>query len=249
MSFAISTFPNLAAASIAALDAIEAVTIAAVAEKGFFTLVLAGGATPRLLYQYLAAPPCLSRSINWPEGHFFWGDERCVAPDRPESNYGQAKELLLDKINPMPGRVHRMLVECAPPAMVAQAYEEELRAFFAPHPKLLAGDFPCFDLIILGMGADGHTASLFPGSPALEEKKQWVTAVSAPAGKPAVPRITLTLPVLNHARTVIFLTAGPAKGNILDEIAADPEKAANRYPAARVTPERLHWLHAEKQEG
>lgn len=246
MSFTINTLPNLAAASVAALDAIEAAAVAAIAEKGFFTLVLAGGATPQLLYQYLAAPPCLNRNINWPGVHFFWGDERCVNPGRPESNYGQVKELLLDKINPMPGSVHRMLVECAPPEMVARAYEEELRAFFAPHPELPANLFPCFDLIILGMGNDGHTASFFPDSPVLDEEKLWVAAIPVPAGEPAVPRITLTLPVLNHARTLLMLTAGTKKKAILDEIAADSEKAARRYPVARLTSARLLWLHAEK---
>lgn len=244
----INTFPSLAAAAIAALDLIEAAAVAAITDKGFFTLVLAGGATPHLLYQYLAAPPCLSRSINWPTVHFFWGDERCVAPDQPESNYGQAKELLLDKVNPMPGHVHRILVECAPPPMVARAYEEELRAFFAPHPQLLAGSFPRFDLILLGMGSDGHTASLFPGSPALTEKTQWATAVPAPGGKPAVPRVTLTLPILNQARALLMLTAGPEKKALLDQIEADPKAAAARYPAARLRPEKIHWLHAESSK-
>jgi 6-phosphogluconolactonase len=244
MQSEINTFPSLAAASIAALDLIEAASIAAISEKGFFTMVLAGGTTPRLLYQYLAAPPCLNRSINWPQVHFFWGDERCVDPGRPESNYTMARELLLDKVNPSPGNVHRIMVEVAPPAMVARAYEEELRAFFAPHPLLFNGQFPRFDLILLGMGNDGHTASLYPGATVLQEKKLWVTALSEPAGEPAVSRITLTLPVLNSARGVLFLTAGPEKKIILEEIAADPEAAARRYPAARVRPSQLTWLHA-----
>jgi 6-phosphogluconolactonase len=241
----INKFPSLAAASMAAIDLIEAASIAAIAEKGFFTLVLTGGATPRLLYQYLAAPPCLNRSINWPEVHFFWGDERCVDPGRPESNYTLARELLLNKINPAPSNVHRILVEVAPPAMVARAYEEELRAFFAPHPLLFNGLFPRFDLILLGMGTDGHTASLFPGSAVLQEEKLWVTAIPEPAGEPVVPRVTLTLPVLNSARSVLFLTAGPEKKAILEEIVVDSEAAAGRYPAARIRPSQLTWIHAE----
>jgi 6-phosphogluconolactonase len=244
MAQEINTFPNLAAASIAALDIIEAASIAAIDEKGFCTMVLAGGATPRLLYQYLAAPPCLNRSINWPEVHLFWSDERCVEPGDPDSNYGMAKELLLDKINTPPRNIHRMMVEMAPPAMVARAYEEELRAFFAPHPDLQRDRFPSFDLVILGMGTDGHIASLFPGSTALEEQETWAVAVMAPAGKPAVPRISLTLPVLNSARSVIVLTAGAQKKLIIEEIAAGPEDAARVYPAARLHPPTLAWLHA-----
>jgi 6-phosphogluconolactonase len=241
----IDIYPNLAAASMAAIDLIEKTAIEAVAAKGFFTLVLAGGSTPRLLYQYLTAP-CLDRCLNWPQVHFFWGDERCVDPDRPESNYALARELFLEKINPQPSSVHRIPVEYGPPPIVARAYEEELRAFFAPHPDLVSGSFPSFDLILLGLGNDGHTASLFPGSPALKEEKLWVTAIADPAGEPAVPRITLTLPVLNSARSVLFLTAGAKKKAIWDEIAADPETAARRYPAARVRPARLRWLHAER---
>jgi 6-phosphogluconolactonase len=244
----ISTYPNLAAASVAALDLIEAAAIAAIADKGFFTLVLAGGGTPRLLYQYMAAPPCLDRNISWPEVHFFWGDERCVDPAHPESSYALARKLLLDKINPPPWHVHRILADIAPPGMVARAYEEDLRAFFAQHPGLVSEGFPCFDLVLLGMGTDGHTASLFPGSPVLEEKKLWVAAVTEPTGEPALPRVTLTLPVLNQAHSVVFLTAGPRKKALLEEIVADPDGAARRYPAARVHPARLNWLHAEEKQ-
>lgn len=240
-------FPNLAATSIAAIDLIEAAAVAAIADKGFFTLVLAGGATPRLLYQYLAAPSGLDRKLNWQDIHFFWSDERCVDPDQPESNYGLARELLLDKVSFPPWHAHRIMADMAPPWMVARAYEEDLRRFFSPHPELLSDSFPCFDLILLGMGRDGHTASLFPGSPVLQEKTLWVAAIPEPTGKPAVPRITLTLPVLNQARQVIVLTAGTKKKAIIEEIAVDPESAASRYPAAMVRPARLHWLHAERE--
>lgn len=241
-------FPNLAAASIAAIDLIEAAAVAAVADKGFFTLVLAGGTTPRLLYQYLATPPCLDRNLNWQDVHFFWSDERCVDPAQPESNYALAHELLLAKISFPPWHAHRILVDKAAPEMAALAYEEELRRFFSPHPELLSDSFPGFDLILLGMGNDGHTASLFPGSPVLEEKNLWVAAVPEPAGNPAVPRITLTLPVLNQASQVIFLTAGAKKKAIIEGIIADPALAASSYPAAMVKPARLHWLHAEREK-
>lgn len=241
-------FPNLAAASIAAIDLIEAISVAAIADKGFFTLVLAGGTTPRLLYHFLSAPPCLDRNLNWHDTHFFWSDERCVDPGQPGSNYALARELLLDKINFPSWHAHRIPADMAPPGMVALAYEEELHRFFSIHPGLLNNSFPCFDVVLLGMGTDGHTASIFPGSQVLEENKLWVAAIPDPVGKPAVPRITMTLPVLNQARTVIFLTEGDRKKAIVKEIAADPELAATRYPAARVRPPRLHWLHAEREK-
>lgn len=244
MQSIVKFFPNLAAASIAAIDQIEAAALAAIAEKGFFTLVLMGGTTPRLLYQYLATPPCLDRNFNWQNIHLFWSDERCVEHDHPESNYALAHNLLFDKINFPPWQAHRIPADMAPPWMVAQAYEEELRRFFSPHSHLLKDSFPCFDLILLGVGDDGHTASLFPGSPVLKEKTLWVAEVPEPNGEPAVPRITLTLPVLNQARSVIFLTEGANKKAIIDEITVDPKSAADRYPAAMVRPARLHWLHA-----
>lgn len=240
-------FPNLAAASIAALDLIEAAAVAAIAAKGFFTLVLAGGTTPGLLYQYLAAPPGRDRNFNWQDIHFFWGDERCVAPDHPESNYALARELLLDKITFPPWHGHRVPTDQAP-SLAARAYEEDLRRFFALYPDLISSSFPCFDLILLGVGDDGHTASLFPGSPVLAEKTLWVAALPEPTGMPAVPRITLTLPVLNQARSVIFLTAGARKKSIIEKINADPESAARRYPAAMVRPAQLHWLQAEREK-
>lgn len=240
--------PNLAAASIAAIDLIEAAALAAIADKGFFTMVLAGGTTPRLLYQYLSAPPCLDRNLNWQDVHFFWSDERCVNPDQPESNYGLARELLLSKVSFPPWHAHRIMADIGPPWMVARAYEEDLRRFFSPHPDLMRDSFPCFDLILLGMGADGHTASLFPNSPVLGEKTLWVAEVPDPLGKPAVPRITLTLPILNQARQLIFLTAGAKKKAIIEKIAADPVSAASHYPAAMVRPARLHWLHAEREK-
>ncbi len=247
MKSGFSFFPDLAAASSAAVDLIEAAAVAAIADKGFFTLVLTGGTTPRLLYQNLADHPGRDHNLNWQDVHFFWGDERCMAPDQSASNYALARELLLDKIT-FPGEhAHRIPADVARPEMAAQAYEDELRRFFSPHPDLLSDSFPCFDLILLGMGTDGHTASLFPGSPVLKEKTLWVAAVPEPTGRPAVPRITLTLPVLNQARLVIFLTAGAQKKTIIEKIAADHDSAAGRYPAAMVQPPQLDWLHAESE--
>jgi 6-phosphogluconolactonase len=240
---AIRTFSNLEAASLAAADLIEAEAGRFIAEKGFFSLVLTGGEEVRLLYEYLANPPYSSR-LAWQAIHFFWGDERCLPPDHPESNYAMASRLLLKKVIAPTDNIHRMPGEKAP-REGAREYEETLRGFFAPHPGLTDGRFPRFDFLLLGMGEDGHTASLFPGSPLLREEKLWAAAVAEPAGEPPVPRITLTLPILNLARTVLFLTAGPSKKALLDEIISHPEAAAAKLPAARVRPEQAPWwFHA-----
>jgi 6-phosphogluconolactonase len=244
LEYDLRTFPTLETASLAAADLIEAAAGAAISDKGFFTLVLTGGADVRLLFEYLGGPPYSSR-LSWQEIHFFWGDERCVAPDHPDSNHAMARELLLAKVIAPLVNVHRMQAELAPPEKAAMEYEKTLRAFFAPHPGLTNGRFPCFDLLLLGMGSDGHTASLFPGSPLLLEEERWVAGVAAPAGEPPVPRVTLTLPVLNSAREILFLTAGPEKKTILDQIIIDQQAAAQRFPAARVRPAGdLRWFHA-----
>jgi 6-phosphogluconolactonase len=244
LNFDLRTFSSREKASLAAADLIEAAAGAAINDKGFFTLVLTGGADVRLLYEYLGGSPYSSR-LSWQDIHFFWGDERCVAPDHPESNHAMARELLLAKVIAPLANVHRMPAEVTPPEKAAEEYEKALRAFFAPHPGLTDGRFPCFDFLLLGMGRDGHTASLFPGSPLLQEEALWVAAVAEPAGQPPVPRITLTLPVLNSAREILFLTTGQEKKIILDQIAADPQTASQQFPAARVRPAGdLRWFHA-----
>jgi 6-phosphogluconolactonase len=244
LNFDLRTFSNQEKASLAAADLIEAAAGAAISDKGFFTLVLTGGGSVRLLYEYLGGSPYSSR-LSWQDIYFFWGDERCVAPDHPDSNHAMARKLLLAKVIAPLANVHRMPGELSPPEKAAEEYEKTLRAFFAPHPGLTNGRFPCFDLLLLGMGRDGHTASLFPGSPLLQEKERWVAAVAEPVGSPPVPRVTLTLPVLNSAREILFLTAGPEKKIILDQIAIDSQTAAQRFPAARVRPAGdLRWFHA-----
>jgi 6-phosphogluconolactonase len=237
-------FSNLETASLAAADLVETAARAAISEKGFFTLVLTGGGDVRLLYQYLGEPPYSSR-MAWRQIHFFWGDERCLPPDHPESNYLMARKLLLAKVIAAPENTHRMPAELTPSERAAEEYEKELRSFFAPHPELTDGQFPRFDLILLGMGEDGHTASLFPGSPLLREGERWAAAVAEPVGEPPVERITLTLPLLNNAKKVLFLTGGAEKKAILDRIMAEPEDAAGKFPAARIRPAgELTWFHA-----
>jgi 6-phosphogluconolactonase len=242
----IRTFPNLEKASLEAADLIEAAAGAAISDKGFFTLVLTGGQDVRLLYQYLGGAPYSSHQ-SWQNIHFFWGDERWVAADHQESNQAMARELMLDRVIAPHANLHPVPVELSSPEEAAAAYERELRAFFAPHPELTNGRYPCFDCILLGMGKDGHTASLFPDSPLLLEEERWVVAVTDPAGEPRVPRITMTLPVFNSGREVLFLTSGPEKKSILDRLSADSSAAAKQAPAARVQPEGgLRWFHADE---
>ncbi|MDA8165422.1 MAG: 6-phosphogluconolactonase [Desulfobacteraceae bacterium] len=239
----IRTYANLELAALKAADQVQKTAAGAIRRHGFFTLVLAGGSTPRRLYEILASPPYSSRQA-WQDFHLFWGDERCVAPDRPESNFGMAKEALLDRVAIPAGNVHRMRAEVGAPAEAAATYEQELRDFFALHPGRTADGYPRFDLVLLGLGEDGHTASLFPGSEAAGENEKWVAA-AGPRGKPEVARITMTLPVLNNADNVLFLVSGTAKQGVMREIIDRPEAAAARFPAARVQPKgHLYWFAA-----
>jgi 6-phosphogluconolactonase len=225
----IRNFPNLDTLTDAAAEAVADSLRAAVAARGEFVLALAGGSTPRPLYERLAAAPY--RHLPWDRVHFFWGDERCVPPDHLDSNYRLAAEALLAHLDLRPEQIHRLPGELAPPAGAAQA-EAELRAFFADREP--RDGSPVFDLILLGAGPDGHTASLFPGRPALEETQRWVVAEDHPGRPPLVPRLTLTLPVLNAARAVLFLVAGVEKRPVVEH----PE----RYPAGRVQGADVTWL-------
>ena len=198
------------------------------AGRGDFAVCLAGGSTPRRLYQLLAQPPIAPR-FPWDRVHWFWGDERFVPHDHPDSNYRMAYEALLSRV-PVPGaNVHAIPTEGLSPGQAADEYEATLRRFHR------AGR-PLFDVTLLGIGEDGHTASLFPGAPALEEERRWVVAVN---GARPQPRITLTYPALNSSRDLAFLASGAAKSAIVRRA-----RAADRaLPAARVLPAgRLHWF-------
>ena len=237
----IRCFPNLSDLSRDAAEFISELAEATIKERNVFTLVLSGGSTPRLLYEELARRP-FSRGIDWHKTHIFWGDERCVPPNHPESNYGLALQALVSKVNIPPENVHRIPAESGSANAVAEAYEETLRHFFLPPAGSKDGThFPSFDLVLLGLGQDGHTASLFPGDEALEEKYRWVVAVDGAKASPPVPRVTLSLPVLNEAKCVIFLVSGARKREAFEKIMNNPGTAA--YPAARVRPSgRLLWF-------
>ncbi len=210
--------------------------IRAVADQGRFCAALSGGSTPMAMYTRLARPPYASL-LNWKKIHLFWGDERCVPPDHPESNYGAARPVLLEAL-PIPAdNIHRIPGELGPD-QASKAYEKLLRRFFDPAP------FPVLDLVLLGLGDDGHTASLFPGSSALKEKKRWAVGVEHEAPPPPlVPRVTLTLPVINAALNILFLVTGAGKAKRLAQVLRQPPPP-DLLPAQKVCPEtgRLVWL-------
>jgi 6-phosphogluconolactonase len=199
---------------------------------GRFALALSGGSTPVRLYSLLGAPPYRD-VIDWSSLHLFWADERCVPPDHPSSNFKLVRDALLSKVALPEGNIHRIIGE-AGPERAAREYDEELRAFFGPAP------FPVFDLILLGAGEDGHTASLFPGSPALLERTRLAAPVHFDA--PKLSRVTLTLPVLTNAAQVIFLVAGREKAAIVHEILEDGNPKL--CPAGLVQPARgrVTWM-------
>ena len=223
---------DLAALAQAAADRFVSIAAHAIATNGRFTVALSGGSTPRALYAVL-----IDRlSIDWPRVHVFWGDERCVPPDQPDSNYGMAWQTLLSKVNVPEANVHRIKGELDPD-QAALEYEAELRRVFVPALPLP----PRFDLILLGMGAEGHTASLFPGTAAIHEQERWVVAHHVEQLK--TNRITLTPPVLNQAVQVIFMVAGADKASALQAVLYG-EYDPDRYPAQIVSPTngQLTWL-------
>ncbi|MBI4776553.1 MAG: 6-phosphogluconolactonase [Deltaproteobacteria bacterium] len=228
---------------------------AAVRERGRFTFVLSGGGTPRSLYRLLTTPPFIE-ALPWARTHVFWGDERMVPRDHGDSNYAMALETLLSNA-PLPqSNIHPIPVEAGDPERSAEAYEQELRRCFSrwsekdgsPSAGESIEGFPVFDFMLLGMGKDGHTASLFPGSRMVDESKRWARPVADPGLPPFVPRVTLTLPVINQARCAAFLISGPDKSALADRILTDPTPSQEHYPAARVRPRgRLIWFIAGEQ--
>lgn len=225
---------DVQALSRSAAETLEATASAAIAARGRFTIALAGGQTPKTLYRVLATE--LRERITWASWEIFFGDERCVPPYHPASNFAMVASNLLTQVSVPERQVHRIAGE-KPPEEAAQAYERTLRQ------RLAAGtSSPVLDVALLGVGTDGHTASLFPGSSALDERDRWVLPVIGPAELSPRERITLTLPVLNEARDVYFLCAGREKREVVKEILAGTD-TGRRYPAgmARGT-ERTIWF-------
>jgi len=187
-----------------------------------FSIALSGGNTPRTLYRLLSTR--FRDQIPWEKMHIFWGDERYVPLADSQSNYRMARETLLDAVPCPVGNVHPMPTELPDPDLAAREYEKTLRNYFSE-------DWPRFDLVLLGLGEEGHTASLFPGSPAFNETQRWVVAVNAPA-KPAL-RLTLTLPALTAAANIYFLVAGSNKAEALHHVLTGSPDAKN-YPASGI---------------
>ena len=210
-----------AAAEEFAARAAEAVQL-----RGRFCVALSGGSTPKTLYALLASGAI--PGIPWDKIFLFWGDERHVPPDDPESNYRMVKESLLAKVSLPAGNVFRIKAEDPDAARAAADYERTLVSFFG----LQSGEFPRFDLILLGLGPEGHVASLFPGSAAMNEKKRLV--VSNWVEKFKTDRITFTFPVLNHAACVMFLASGQGKAAIVKQVLEDDGEP---LPAKLVQPE------------
>jgi len=208
-----------------------------VGRRGIFTVALAGGKTPQGLYSLLAEDASFRDRVRWEKVHFFFGDERHVPPDHPDNNYRMAYQALLSRIPAPAWNAHRMATELEDANQVAEYCETILRKFF----RLGPGELPRFDLVLLGMGADGHTASLFPGSGAVNEGTRlavapWIESLKA-------RRVTLTPPVLNHARVVIFLVSGPGKAKVLREV-LEGDFHPSRFPAQAIQPTdgTLLWL-------
>jgi 6-phosphogluconolactonase len=200
---------------------------------GRFAVNLSGGSTPRRLYECLAAPKIASR-FPWSRAHWFWGDERFVPPNHRDSNFGMALDAVLSHV-PVPAEnIHAIPTQGLSPEEAAAAYEATLKQFYGA--QSLVADRPLFDVTLLGMGEDGHTASLFPGDIALQETRRWVVAVTQV--KPEA-RITLTYPALNSSRDVVFVVTGTDKHDVV----ARAQAGDTAYPAAMVKPVgRLHWV-------
>jgi len=209
----------------------------AIQSHGRFLLALSGGSTPKTLYQTLASPEWNGR-FDWPKIVFLFGDERCIPPDHPESNFRMAHATLFQPLNIQTDHIYRMKGEYESPMAAAQEYEDQLRTMTqcaAPH-------LPTIDLVLLGLGEDGHTASLFPGTAALQERSRVVTVGQAPTGVRS--RITLTLGVLNHAAVILFLVTGQGKAPMVRRILKPETEADRSLPAARIAPDsgRLVWM-------
>jgi 6-phosphogluconolactonase len=227
----IQVLPDAQAIVAAAAELLRATAEASVAARGRFALALAGGSTPKALYRALATPPLRER-LPWDSTLLFWGDERYVAPDHPDSNQRMAREAFIDAV-PIPDTQIYPLPVSGDPEADAASYEATIRA-------TLAGDPPRFDLVLLGLGPDGHTASLFPGTTALDEHERLVAATFV--AKFDAWRLTMTLPLLNNAALTVFLVAGQDKAEAARAVLR-PSDAEPPLPARLLRPQgRLLWL-------
>jgi 6-phosphogluconolactonase len=205
----------------------------AAASVGPFAVCLSGGSTPKQLYQHFADPPLAAR-FSWSRIHWFWGDERFVPHDHPDSNYKMASDAFLSRVPVPPANIHAIPTEGVTPEQSAAAYDTTLKRFYGS--GTMTPERPLFDVTLLGIGDDGHTASLFPGQPALQETRKWAMAVLGPD---AAPRVTLTYPALDSSRDIAFLVTGAGKRDVV----ARARRGDRALPAARIRPVgSLHWF-------
>jgi 6-phosphogluconolactonase len=222
-------YPDPPALANAAADFITTLAAESITAQGAFSIALSGGSTPRALYRLLAERAV---QINWSRWHCFWGDERCVPPDHEDSCYRMARETLLDHVPVPAAQIHRIPGELAP-TDAARSYEQILRQYFT-------AAWPRFDLVLLGMGDDAHTASLFPNTSALDVHDAWVTANYAPTVKQS-NRVTLTVPAINAAEYVLFLVSGSTKAAPLHQVIAGT-RSPRELPAQFIQPTSGHLI-------
>jgi 6-phosphogluconolactonase len=236
MPSTIRILPDKEAIFRAAADEFVRLAKESSAARGRFTVALSGGSTPRGLYELLTTPTYKSQ-VDWSKVEFFWGDERSVPPDNKDSNYRMAHEALLSKLPIGEKQVHRLQAERSDRDQAARDYENDIAKVFGVSP---AGPMPAFDLILLGMGPCGHTASLFPHTTALKETKRWV--VVNHVAKFNTDRVTFTAPLINRATHVTFMAAGADKTAALFEVLEGPPNS-DEYPSQLIKPEgELLWL-------
>ena len=234
------TFDNPQEVARAAADRFVEIGRAAIDERGRFSVALSGGSTPKRAYELLAGEDYRDK-LDWSKSHIFFGDERCVPPDDAESNYRMANEAMLSRVALPARNIHR-IQGVGDPVANARLYEDELRTFFND------AAWPRFDFVLLGMGDDGHTASLFPGSAALKEQQAWVAANWVEKFK--AYRITLTLPAINHAAHIAFLVTGESKAERLAEVLSG-ENVPEPLPSQLIKPVNgsLEWLIDKAAKG
>lgn len=231
----VEILPDLKALIDRSLEIVLEKIDAAIEQRGICTIALAGGSTPKPLYEAIAR-----ENIAWEKIHIFWGDERYVPPTHPDSNQKMAREAWLDRINIPAQNIHPMPTGGENPQVDAEQHETELHQFF----QISAGEFPAFDIVLLGIGDDAHTASLFPHTEALKVSDKLI----AVGNKDGQPRITFSVPLLNQSHCVIFLIAGANKQPALKQIFA-PEADSQTYPARLIQPQGELWWLLDKSAG
>lgn len=237
----IAVYPDTNTLSQQAAQFIVRLANESIVTRGRFSIALSGGSTPKVLYGLLGSEPYRDQ-IDWSKVDIFWSDERCVPPDSADSNYRMAREVLLSRVPLSPQQVHRMPADQPDRDAAAQAYTHEMRQSFG------TGDVPHFDLIQLGMGPEGHTASLFPHQSSLHEQQRLVMYVNVP--KPPPPRLTFTPPILNAARHVLFLVTGAEKADAVQAV-LEGDYNPEEYPAQIVRPAsgEVVWMLDEAAAG